>query len=180
MGVLFEEAFEAEFGPLYGYLRRRLGAAAAEDIAAETFAIAYANWGRFDQTRPLRPWLYGIAANLTRRSWRAERRMLRAYARTGVDPVLIEDEPIVGRVDAATHVRELAAAVAALGPLDREVLLLHAWAELSDAEIADGLDLPIGTVKSKLYRARQRVRNQIGADGQTGPSTLSKTTEELR
>jgi RNA polymerase sigma-70 factor (ECF subfamily) len=180
MGVSFEEAFEAELGPLYGYLRRRLGAAAAEDVAAESFAVAYANWGRFDQTRPLRPWLYGIAANVTRRSWRNERRMLRAYARTGVDPVVVEDDSIVGRIDATSQGRKLAAALAGLGPLDREVLLLHAWAELSDAEIAVALDVPVGTVKSKLHRARQRLRNQIGADEQTSLTTLNRPSEDLR
>jgi RNA polymerase sigma-70 factor (ECF subfamily) len=179
MGVSFEEAFKAEFGPLYGYLRRRLGAAKAEDLAAETFAVAYANWGRFDQARPLRPWLYGIAANLTRRSWRAEGRMLRAYARTGVDPVVAEDETIVGRLDAESHHRELAGALATMGPVDREILLLNAWADLSDVEIAEALAIPIGTVKSKLHRGRRRLRNQIGVDGQLGATTLKAPSEEL-
>jgi DNA-directed RNA polymerase specialized sigma24 family protein len=83
----FDAAFAAEFGPLYGYLRRRVGADAAEDLAAATFATAYPSWERVDLFRPVRPWLYGIAANLVRHHWRKERRMLRAYARTGVDPV---------------------------------------------------------------------------------------------
>ena len=66
MSLSFEAAFEAEFAPLYRYLRRRVGATTAEDLSAATFAIAYAKWERFDQTRPLRPWVYGIAANLVR------------------------------------------------------------------------------------------------------------------
>jgi RNA polymerase sigma factor (sigma-70 family) len=100
----------------------------------------------------VRPWLYGIAANLVLHHWRAERRMLRTYARTGVDPVLSNDDELVERMDARARRRELAAALAELRPRDREILLLHAWAELSDSEIAAGLSLPIGTVKSRLHR----------------------------
>ena len=48
---MFDEAFATELGPLYRYLRRRVGAAAAEDLAAATFATAFANWDRLDPTR---------------------------------------------------------------------------------------------------------------------------------
>jgi RNA polymerase sigma-70 factor (ECF subfamily) len=168
MGLSFEAAFESEFAPLHRYLRRRVGAAAADDLAAETFGTAYGNWERFDQTRPLRPWLYGIAANLVRHYWRDERRMLRAYARTGVDPVIADDEDAsVARLDADARRRELAAALADLRPRDREILLLHAWAELSDSEIAAALALPLGTVKSRLHRTRERLRNRLGPEGQS-------------
>ena len=93
MGGSFEEAFEAEFVSLHRYLARRLGASAADDLAADTFAVAFRSWDRLDPARPVRPWLYGIAANLVRHHWRKERRMLRAYARTGVDPVLATRRP---------------------------------------------------------------------------------------
>jgi RNA polymerase sigma-70 factor (ECF subfamily) len=177
MSLSFEAAFEAEFEALHRYLRRRVGAAAA-DLTAATFATAYANWERFDQTRPLRPWLYGIAANLARHYWRDERRMLRAYARTGVDPVLAEDDGSVGRLEAQARRRELARALADLRPRDREILLLHAWAELSDGEIAAALSLPVGTVKSRLHRTRERLRNRLGANGQSTTKAVSATPEE--
>jgi len=106
----FEAAFAAEFGPLYRFLRRRVGADRAEDLAAATFATAFATWERFDGVRPTRPWLYGIAANLMRHHWRDERRLLRAYARTGVDPVLGADDEVVDRVDARARRRELSLA----------------------------------------------------------------------
>jgi RNA polymerase sigma-70 factor (ECF subfamily) len=178
MGLSFEAAFEAEFGPLHRYLRRRVGSAAADDLAADTFGTAYANWERFDHTRPVRPWLYGIAANLVRHHWRDERRMLRAYARTGVDPVLAEDDDTVARLDADARRRELAGALAELRSRDREILLLHAWAELSDSEIAAALALPIGTVKSVLHRTRERLRNRLGAEGQTAVNAFSAKGEE--
>ncbi len=178
MSLSFEAAFEAEFAQLHRYLRRRVGAAAAGDLTADTFATAFVNWERFDQTRPLRPWLYGIAANLARHYWRDERRMLRAYARTGVDPVLAEDDGSVGRLEAQARRRELARALADLRPRDREILLLHAWAELSDGEIAAALSLPVGTVKSRLHRTRERLRNRLGANGQPAAKTFSATPKE--
>src|SRR4051812_28820373 len=86
----FAETFRAEYPPLHRYLARRVGRALADDLAAEAFAVAYAKWERFDESRPLRPWIYGIAANLLRHHWRSERRQLQAYSRSGVDPLADE------------------------------------------------------------------------------------------
>jgi RNA polymerase sigma factor (sigma-70 family) len=180
MRASFGSVFEAEFPGLHRYLRRRVGAAHADDLTAATFANAYASWERFDPARPVRPWLYGIAANLARHHWRAERRMLRAYARTGVDPVLPGGDDALDRLAAQARRRELAAALAELRPRDREILLLHAWAELSDAEIAAALSMPIGTVKSRLHRTRGRLRNRLAADGQSAANTAIATAEECR
>lgn len=166
MPVSFADSFRGEFPALHRYLRRRVGAAAADDLASETFAIAYARWDSFDQSRPLRPWLYGIASNLAQHQWRSERRKLVAYARTGVDPVTSDLEDALGRVDAAAQRRQLAAALAALRDEDRNILLLHAWAELTDAEIAAALSLPVGTVKSRLHRTRAQLGNRLSLSGQ--------------
>lgn len=92
--------------------------------------------------------------------------MLRAYARTGVDPVLMTEDGAVERADADARSRELAAALAELRRDERDILLLHAWAELSDAEIASALGLPVGTVKSRLSRTREKLRNQLSEVGQ--------------
>ncbi len=182
MGLSFDSAFETEFPALHRYLHRRVGAAAADDLAAETFTTAFRRWDSFDQSRPLRPWLYGIAGNLVRHHWRDERRKLRAYARTGVDPVLVSDGEAIDRIDAHALKPTLAAGLADLRPQDREILLLHAWAELSDHEIAEALSLPLGTVKSRLHRTRARLRNRLGPDGQSKERTmlLVATREEER
>jgi RNA polymerase sigma factor (sigma-70 family) len=174
----FEDVFAAEFRPLFRYLQRRVGAAAAEDLAEAAFATAFARWERLDPARPARPWLYGIAANLLRHHWRDEQRMLRAYARNGVDPVLADDDEAVARVDAGAQGRALAAALAELRAGDREILLLHAWAELSDSEIADALSLPLGTVKSRLHRTRERLRNRLDPDGQVAVKASSTAAKE--
>ncbi|HEY3550638.1 MAG TPA: RNA polymerase sigma factor [Gaiellaceae bacterium] len=173
----FEEVFEAELDSLHGYLARRLGSAAADDLAADTFVIAYRRWSDFDASRPVRPWLYGIAANLLQHHWRKERRMLRAYARTGLDPVAQDDEAAVERLDARAENAHLAQALAELRPAERDVLLLHAWAELSDGDIAQALSLPVGTVKSRLSRARDHMRNRLGGSGKVEVETTSAVEE---
>src|SRR5205823_13591385 len=133
----------------------------------------YRRWDDLDPSRPVRPWLYGIAANLLRHHWRKERRMLRAYARSGSDLALgQEDEANVERADAQAQKPVLAEALAEIRPSEREVLLLHAWAELTDAEIAEALSLPIGTVKSRLSRARERLRNRLAASRQPAAQAL--------
>jgi RNA polymerase sigma-70 factor (ECF subfamily) len=175
----FNAVFESEFPALHRYLRRRVGNE-VDDLTAATFATAFANWERLDAARPVRPWLYGIAANLVRHHWRSERRMLRAYARTGIDPVVLDEDDALDGLEAQSRQRELAAALAQLRPRDREILLLHAWADLSDSEIATALSLPIGTVKSRLYRTRERLRKRLSPDGQSAANPSYATAEDQR
>lgn len=174
----FSAAFASEFPPLYRYLRRRVGEADAEDLAATTFATAYANWDQLDPERPIRPWLYGIATNLLRHHWRSESRALRAYGRTGVDPVVSPEDIAIEHADAAQRLRALSIALAGLRSRDREILLLHSWAAMSDREIAEALQLPIGTVKSRLHRVRERLRNQLESNGQVKLDAPAQTLEE--
>lgn len=179
VGYSFEDVFEQEYEPLHGYLSRRLGGSAADELAAETFAVAYRRWGDLDPSRPVRPWLYGIATNLLRHHWRKERRMLHAYARSGADAdVGYEEEASLERTEAQSQKRALAAALADLRPPEREVLLLTAWADLSDAEIAVALSLPVGTVKSRLHRAREHMRNHLIAAGQLEVEAQTATRGE--
>jgi RNA polymerase sigma factor (sigma-70 family) len=71
----FEAAFHQHFEPVYRFIARRVGAALAEDLAAETFATAYRRRASFEPARgSLRSWLYGIATNLLRNHWRSEQR----------------------------------------------------------------------------------------------------------
>jgi RNA polymerase sigma factor (sigma-70 family) len=115
-----------------------------------------------------RPWLYGIAANVIGKYRRAEVRMLRAFARTGADPVTDDySDRIDSRVSAAAVQRDLAAALAGLPAGDRDVLLLIAWADLSYEETAAALRIPVGTVRPRLNRARRKVRKALGGQDPT-------------
>jgi RNA polymerase sigma factor (sigma-70 family) len=162
----FDAVFERHATTIYRHLRRRLGAALAEELTAETFARAFRARHRFDRRASALPWLYGIAANLLRMHRRAEERRLRAYARAGergLEPSPSADSD--HRLDVAALRPTLAAALADLPHAQREVLLLHAWADLSHGEIAAALDISAGTVRSRLHRARVHVAERIARSG---------------
>ncbi|GAW50843.1 MULTISPECIES: RNA polymerase sigma factor [unclassified Nocardioides] len=145
---------------IHRFVARRLGTGAAEDVTADVFLAAFRGRSRYDATRPTaRPWLYGIAANLVGKHRRSEVRGLRALARTGTDPVAQSwVEQADERVTAQAHSAPLARALADLSAGDRDVLLLVAWADLGYQEVADALGIPLGTVRSRLHRARCQVR----------------------
>jgi RNA polymerase sigma factor (sigma-70 family) len=164
---------------LYRYVARRLGEGVADDIVAHIFLSAFMKRARFDPSvsSDARPWLFGIAANLIGKHTRSELRMLRAYARTGTDPVLTQQvttaDEALNRIDFGTGQRDLAWALATLAKGDREVLLLIAWADLSYAEVAAALGIPVGTVRSRLNRARTRIRASLGGIDATSPREVS-------
>jgi RNA polymerase sigma-70 factor (ECF subfamily) len=154
------------------YVVRRLGQDAADDIVAETFLLAFRQRDSYDQTRAdARPWLYGIATNLIGRHRRAEIRLYRALARTGADPVM---EPFTDRVDdrvsASAASRRLATAVARLPEKLRDTLLLVAWGDLSYEEVAAALGVPVGTVRSRVSRARSKLRQALGGTNPAAPN----------
>ena len=164
----FADVFERHHPAVHRYLARRLGVDLADELAAETFAVAFAKRGRYDPASgDARPWLFGIATRLAQRHWRREERELRAYARTGVDPAAPSpDERVNARADSAVAGPALAAALAALTAKERDVLLLYAWEQLDQPEIAVALAISPGTVKSRLHRARTRVCQSLAAAGE--------------
>jgi RNA polymerase sigma factor (sigma-70 family) len=94
--------------------------------------------------------------------------MWRAFARTGIEPAAEgHADRVEHRVSAAAVRRELAAALADLAAGDRDVLLLIAWADLNYDEVAAALDTPAGTVRSRLNRARRKVREALGGQDPT-------------
>ncbi|BAC74048.1 sigma-70 family RNA polymerase sigma factor [Streptomyces avermitilis] len=169
---LFARLYDRYAPDIHRYAARRLGDGAADDITADTFLTAFRIRSRYDLTRTnARPWLYGIAGNLIGKQRRAEVRALKALARTGHDPVAaswVEDTE--SRIAAQGP---LAGALAALPAGDRHVLLLVAWADLTYQEVAQALDIPVGTVRSRLNRARRKVRTALGAD----PAFVSDAAE---
>ena len=161
--VPFEHVFDAHFDAVHAYLRRRVGDA-AEDLAAETFARALAGYASFEPGRgELRAWLFGIATNLLHGHRRSEARRLRAYRREAGRSTApqAEDADELARLDAIAQAAQAAVAIARLSREDRDVLLLVAWADLTYDEVASALGVPVGTVRSRLHRARAAVKAQL-------------------
>lgn len=160
----FGEIYERYVSEIHRYLARRVGTARADDLAAETFLVAFGSRRRYDRAaeRAL-PWLFGIATNLLRRHSRVERAHYRTLARTGVDPtatgtVTDHADAVAAAVTARATVRDLGGVLAQLSVRERDVLLLVVWGELSYHETAAALGIPIGTVRSRLNRARRRLQ----------------------
>ncbi|RKS76606.1 RNA polymerase sigma-70 factor (ECF subfamily) [Actinomadura pelletieri DSM 43383] len=162
------EAFAALFdryaAMLFRYVSRRLGPEAAEDVVGETFLAAFSGRRRYDLAqRDARPWLFGIATKLVARHHRAEAARYRALRRTPVDgPVEGPADRVAAGVTASASRPVLAEALAGLPRRDLDVLLLVAWGDLAYEEVARALDIPVGTVRSRLNRARRKVRAVLG------------------
>jgi RNA polymerase sigma factor (sigma-70 family) len=165
---VFGNVFDRHFAAIHRYVRRRVGIELADDLASETFVQAFRSRSTFATTEEdARAWLFGIASNLLRHHYRTDRRRLLAYARAGAvaqrdaDPDGVED-----RLDAQAAGPLVARALASLRAQERDVLLLFAWAGLSYEEISEALKIPIGTVRSRLSRARAKARELLSVLGQ--------------
>lgn len=172
----FGVIFERHFGAIHRYLRRRLDDRHAEEATAQTFLAAFDGRRRFDRTRPdARSWLFGIATNVAHNHRRREIRELRAIASLGSEESGANDGT-EARVDAERMRIPLACCLAELPAEEADVLYLLVWAELDQAEIAAALGVPIGTVKSRLFRARKRVREALDLhDPDPTPTDLTPT-----
>jgi RNA polymerase sigma factor (sigma-70 family) len=162
----FAAIYDRYFGEVYRYVAGRLGRDVADDLAGETFLVAFRKRDRFDPAKgSVRPWLYGIATNLVGQHRREETRRYRALARAGglaLDSAERYEDRVADEVTAERLGKRLAIALARLRNRDRDVLLLVAISELSHREIALALDIPYGTVGSRLSRARRELRKALG------------------
>lgn len=163
----FTELYERCYGAVYAYAARRAGRESADEIAAETFLIA---WRRFEAlpSEPL-PWLYGVARNVVMRRLAADVREVRALAAVTNEIAVSREVGCDGGDDP-----RLAAAWQCLSGRDREVLALVAWEELSVAEAAVALGCSARVFSVRLYRARRRLARLLAARATTSSSQLSE------
>jgi RNA polymerase sigma-70 factor (ECF subfamily) len=154
-GGAFEALFHRHYAEIHRFLRARVGPDAADDLAAETFTTAFRRRGDYDLgIREARPWLYGIAVNLLRAHRRTEQRWLRGRAHLAWAE-LAASEPGIGSATAE--------ALLALTVDERNLILLYAWADLSYEQLGAVLDVPVGTIRSRLNRTRLKLRVLLGA-----------------
>lgn len=164
--------------------------ALAEDLTSTVFLEAWRRRAKTPlRTESARPLLLAIATNVLRNQWRTRKRHRAALDRLGraTEPRPDHDDDAAERLDAAARLHEVRAQLDALPQREREVLALVALADLSYDEVAVALDLPIGTVRSRLSRARARLAAGplVADDGlapRPGPPdarpTLRPTTKE--
>jgi RNA polymerase sigma factor (sigma-70 family) len=151
----FERLYAEHGRPVLAYaVRRASDAQDAADVVAETFLVA---WRRLDDVPPAetaRLWLYGVARNVLANQQRSERRRQRLGERLRQElPAALEGAPLT-----ASRTGAVRAALARLGPEDQEILRLAGWEELSPGEIAMVLGISQVAVRSRLHRARRRLR----------------------
>ena len=162
-----EELFARYRQPLYGFFRRRLDSKErAEDLAQETFLAVMRAASRYEPRALVRTYLYGIAMKLLS----SERRKLfrDAPVESSVEPSTNENP------DAVLWVKQ---ALGKLETSDREILMLREYEQLSYAEIAELLRLPLNTVRSRLFRSRLALKNYLIVDS---PTTAGASTSEVQ
>jgi RNA polymerase sigma-70 factor, ECF subfamily len=170
----FGQLFDRHADAVYGYLFRRTADwSQAEDLTAAVFFQAWRRRGQivlaYDSALP---WLLGVALQLLRNARRADRRYRRALERLGVETIRSAPpddvaESAAGRVDSERAMTALRAAIAALPRHQREAIELCVWSGLDQRAAAVALGVSVGTVKSRLHRARQRLAadlSQVPAD----------------
>lgn len=156
----FGGIFDRHAQTIFRYLARRIGPDDASDLLADVFLAGFQARSRYaSEYSTALPWLYGIASNLLRKHFRRRAGELRM-----LDRLVAQREPdahvdaVADVIDAQLQVRAMAQLLNELAPGDRDVLLLHAWEALTYEEIANALDIPVGTVRSRLNRTRHRLR----------------------
>jgi RNA polymerase sigma factor (sigma-70 family) len=159
----FANVFDRHFAFVHRYVARRAGRDRADDVASQTFTVAFAHRGRYrDDLGTARPWLLGIATNLLRAEYRGDARAASILDRLEGEPVMSSfSSPLADASADLNDDNRLTDALSRLDPGQRDALLLHALGELSYAEIAAALDIPIGTVRSRISRACAALRTEL-------------------
>ncbi|WP_329217740.1 RNA polymerase sigma factor [Streptomyces sp. NBC_01485] len=177
----FAELYELYATAVYHHALRLTGDwSVAEEVMSETFLAAWR--GRGDvavEGGSLRPWLFGIATNKARNADRSLRRRLAFLARRS-EAETVDDfaEDVVGRVDDARRLAEVRRVLGRLRRHEREVIALCVWGGLDYAQAAEALGVPVGTVRSRLSRARARLREIV--EREAGTARTSRTEPRPR
>lgn len=167
----FGGLFDRHFEDVRAYFARRVDVESASDLAAEVFRIAFERRRSFDPARSpsCRPWLYGIARNVLAKDRDRARRSAALAARIGPSLAVAGEDDIdasLAGLEAAHRWEAVAEALARMDDDSRELLLLVAWDALTYAEAAQVFDVPVGTIRSRLSRARAELNRLVG-----GPAT---------
>jgi RNA polymerase sigma-70 factor (ECF subfamily) len=157
----FEVIFDRHYERVYAFLVRAIGPDGA-DLAQDVFQIAFQDRERFrDDADSAKPWLFGIARNVLRRWYRTQSRRRRGWLHLPREEGLDFTSDTVDRLSAAAMRGEIRRALRVMPSHERDVLLLFALGDVTYEEIAEAIDVPVGTVRSRLHRARQRLKGLL-------------------
>src|SRR3981189_3740932 len=163
----FDELFSRYKQPIYGFFRRRVAESTqAEELTQETFVAVLRAAARYEPRALFRTYLYAIGFKILR----AHRRKAAFRGTFFGQRVSFPDPARQDGTESALWVRR---AVEKLDPIDREILLLREFEQLSYAEIADLLELPLNTVRSRLFRARTALRNLLEPSAKEAAQTAT-------
>ena len=160
-----------------------MGADRADEYAGDVFVAAFDARVRYDpRLGGVRGWLFGIAANIRRNRARSDWRGRRAWGRVGVERDAEEGrfEVVEESLDYGKELAWVAEFLRQLSDIDRDVLVLYAWGELTYGEIAQALGVEVGTVRSRLARARGRLRELISGSGEVLERRAESADDEDR
>jgi RNA polymerase sigma-70 factor (ECF subfamily) len=160
--------YDRHAATLLRFLGRRAGARVAEGLVGELFRIAFERRKTFEASRESAlPWLYGIGSNLLLKHRRGEARRLRVSAQLAAAREAADRRAGTAALDARLLFPRAVDAIEALPDGERDALLLFAWEDLSYQSVAEALGLPVGTVRSRLNRARAHLRELLEAGGES-------------
>jgi RNA polymerase sigma factor (sigma-70 family) len=157
----FGDLFTRHAERVYNYCFRRTGSwAVADDATSQTFAEAWRKRDAVDVGASLLPWLFVVANNVCLNLTRSQRRYARLLAAVPHPPAVVDHaDEVAGRIDAERQMQPVLAAMRTLKQADRDVIALCDWEGLSYLDTAAALGIAVGTVRSRLSRARQRLRD---------------------
>ncbi|MEV6201519.1 RNA polymerase sigma factor [Streptomyces sp. NPDC051771] len=160
----FAEIFDEHARVVYAHAVRTTGDwALAEDVMSLTFLEAWRLRDKLrEEVRSVRAWLLGIATNVMRNTARSARRHREALSRLSL-PEMSPDfaDEVVGQMADAQRLAAAARALQRLKRTEREVFALVVWSDLGYAAAAEALGIPVGTVRSRLSRAREKLRRLV-------------------
>ena len=172
----FAQIFDEHFPWLYGFCTRRVGAISAEDVVGETFRRAFERRHQFDTSRSsARPWLIAIAMNIIRNESRRQERERSAVARASLELAAREvpDVTVPDSLGAEALLQRVQRGLVHLPGAEYESLTLFVWDELSYEEIAEATAVPVGTVRSRIHRARQRLQVSLETADDPHPGSVA-------
>jgi RNA polymerase sigma factor (sigma-70 family) len=173
----FAEIFDRHYVALFAFCARRVGFASADDVVNEAFCVAFDRRRSYaTQERPnARPWLMGIAINVMRHEFRRRLREARAFDRLTTEESLPDhDSSVVDGFEAFDRMHRVRATLASLPDKELEALLLSVLERQTYEQIAEVMQTPVGTVRSRIHRARKHLSDLLGEASDTSHRPKSK------